>query len=321
MRININNKIITKRYILSKISQIYDPLGLLSCTVIIIKNLLQKLWLLKIGFDDVVPADVSRIWDRFATSLLMLKDIRVPRHVVGTNPARIELHIFCDASSVAYGACVFVRTINRDSSVTVRLYCSKGKVAPLKPVSIPRLELCGALLGARLYNKDFLPLTPAHFLVGRALTAPVAEPLAEVPVHRLTRYQHLEQIRQHFWNRWSKEYISELQIRTKWKHHKADLQPNTMVVIKDDNTHPLKWSLGRIISTKPGKNGISRVADIQTCAGIIRRTFPRICPLFYEDSEERTLDASASKAGGMSKLLGNIGGRVDASSTNQRLSQ
>lgn len=167
---------------------------------------------------------------------------------------------------------------------------------------------------------DFLPLTPAHFLVGRALTAPASEPLAEVPVHRLTRYQHLEQIRQHFWNRWSKEYISELQIRTKWKHHKSDLQPNTMVVIKDDNTHPLKWSLGRIISTKPGKDGISRVADIQTCGGIIRRAFPRICPLFFEDSEERMLDASASKAGGMSRLLGNTESRPPTNSTNQRLS-
>ncbi|XP_045541795.1 uncharacterized protein LOC106716081 isoform X2 [Papilio machaon] len=58
------------------------------------------------------------------------------------------------ASESAYGACVFVRTVNADSTVACNLLCSKSKVAPLKSVSIPRLELCGALLGARLCEKS-----------------------------------------------------------------------------------------------------------------------------------------------------------------------
>lgn len=147
------DEIITKRYMMSNISQIFDPLGLLSPFIMIAKILLQKLWLLKIGWDDRVPSEVEKIWDRFSSSVPILNDIRIPRHVIGTSPARRELHIFCDASECAYGACIYVRTLNHDSTVTVRLYCSKGKVAPLKPVSVPRLELCGALCGARLYSK------------------------------------------------------------------------------------------------------------------------------------------------------------------------
>ncbi|XP_063833936.1 uncharacterized protein LOC135083100 [Ostrinia nubilalis] len=131
---------------------------------------------------------------------------------------------------------------------------------------------------------DLLPLCPSHFLVGRPLTAPAFTDLSEEPTSRLTRYQRVEQIRQHFWTRWTKEYVSELQTRIKWSEHKPDLQPNTFVVIKEDNSPPLKWSLGRIITTIPGKDGVSRVADIRTATGVVRRAFTKICPLFHENT-------------------------------------
>ncbi|XP_049886992.1 uncharacterized protein LOC126381571 [Pectinophora gossypiella] len=151
----INNKKteVTKRLILSVVSQIYDPLGLLSPIVIVAKTLLQKLWLCKIGWDDLVPNDIKTCWDRFVNSLYNLQSIRVPRHVIGTDPFIIELHIFTDASEMAYGACAYIRTSSNDGRVTVHLLCSKCRVAPIKPISIPRLELCGALVGAKLQDK------------------------------------------------------------------------------------------------------------------------------------------------------------------------
>ncbi|XP_041971999.1 uncharacterized protein LOC121727982 [Aricia agestis] len=150
-----NSQVITKRYILSHISQIFDPLGLISPCIMQAKIILQRLWLLKIDWNDPVPIDVIAIWNRFVSSLSVLNNIRVPRCVLGdsSNYTTIELHIFTDASQLAYGACIYVRTISDNSNISVRLLCAKGKVAPLKPVSIPRLELCGALLGARLYDK------------------------------------------------------------------------------------------------------------------------------------------------------------------------
>ncbi|CAG9126253.1 unnamed protein product [Plutella xylostella] len=130
---------------------------------------------------------------------------------------------------------------------------------------------------------DYYPLSPAHFLVGRPLTAPLCEDVSNTACNRLTRYRRVEQIRQHFWSRWSKEYISEMQTRTKWKSRLDDLKPDTLVLIKDDQLPPLKWHLGRIITTVPGRDGISRVADIRTEKGVIRRACSKICPLWEED--------------------------------------
>lgn len=147
-----SNKV-TKRLILSITSQIYDPLGLLGPFVITAKVLLQKLWLCKVDWDEIVPPDIAVAWEKLVNSLSILKNIRVPRHVIGDSSIQTELHIFTDASEVAYGACVYVRVITVRGDVIVRLLCAKSRVAPIKPVSIPRLELCGALLGAKLQNK------------------------------------------------------------------------------------------------------------------------------------------------------------------------
>lgn len=151
--IESNYSKLTKRVMLSILSQIYDPLGLLSPVVIIPKLLLQKLWLSKIDWDTPVPLDIVNIWHNFVETLRYLKDIRIIRHVRGAYTQYTELHIFSDASQDAYGACAYIRTYSDNSEVTVRLLCAKSKVAPLKSISVPRLELCGALIGAKLYKK------------------------------------------------------------------------------------------------------------------------------------------------------------------------
>lgn len=150
---NCHSKI-TKRLMLSVISQIYDPLGLLAPAIIQAKILLQNLWLCKLDWNDPVPANISQTWNNFVSKLEYLPNIRIPRHVLIENATIKELHIFSDASQNAYGACAYIRSfVNNNSLPNVRLLCAKSKVAPIKPISIPRLELCGALLGAKLYDK------------------------------------------------------------------------------------------------------------------------------------------------------------------------
>lgn len=145
--------LVTKRVILSVVSQVYDPLGLLSPSIIIAKILLQKLWLCKLSWDDPVPNDILLMWKTFIATLQHLQNIKIPRHVREINTTYTDLHIFSDASQDAYGACAFISTYNKTSPATVRILCAKTKVAPIKPVTIPRLELCGALIGAKLYQK------------------------------------------------------------------------------------------------------------------------------------------------------------------------
>ncbi|XP_045777393.1 uncharacterized protein LOC123875556 isoform X2 [Maniola jurtina] len=126
---------------------------------------------------------------------------------------------------------------------------------------------------------DLMPLTPGHFIIGRPLTSLPAPNYVNSATSQLTRYQRLEQLRQHFWARWSKEYIAELQKRGKWRTGQGALKVNGLVLLKDDQLPPLKWKLGRIVTLYPGADGISRVADIRTSTGIVRRAFSKICPL------------------------------------------
>jgi hypothetical protein len=142
---------VTKRGILSIIAQIYDLIGLISPIVVRAKIILQNLWSLNLDWDDQVPPSIENLWSQFLTDLRHLPNLQIPRKVIISSPAVvIELHGFCDASIQAYGACVYIRSIDQHNNINVHLLCAKSRVAPLKPISLPRLELCGALLLTRL---------------------------------------------------------------------------------------------------------------------------------------------------------------------------
>lgn len=141
---------ITKRVILSLISQIFDPLGLLAPLIIRAKLVLQVLWQERLGWDEEVPSNVLQPWLTLQKEFQGLSAIQIGRQAICTTPKDIQIHGFCDASQKAYGACVFVRSVDQDGNCQVRLWCSKSRVAPLKVISLPRLELCGAVLLAKL---------------------------------------------------------------------------------------------------------------------------------------------------------------------------
>ncbi|XP_063972042.1 uncharacterized protein LOC135159909 [Diachasmimorpha longicaudata] len=142
---------ITKRMVLSETAKIFDPLGLLAPVIIIAKTFIQRLWKLKLNWDSPLPADVQKEWQEFYQQLPVLQEFQHPRKALTQLVQRIELHGFCDASNLAYGACIYVKSISTTGTTQVSLLCAKSRVAPLtnKPFS-PRLELCGALLLARL---------------------------------------------------------------------------------------------------------------------------------------------------------------------------
>ncbi|XP_018400322.1 PREDICTED: uncharacterized protein LOC108777840 [Cyphomyrmex costatus] len=127
---------------------------------------------------------------------------------------------------------------------------------------------------------DLAALTPAHFLIGVPLTSLPELDVSETPVNRLTRHQLLTQMRQHFWQRWSKEYITQLQQRHKWtEESKADIKIGMMVLLRDENTPPMHWRLGRIVAVHPGKDGLIRILDVRTSNGVVQRSLPKICIL------------------------------------------
>nr|XP_022908285.1 uncharacterized protein LOC111419670 [Onthophagus taurus] len=108
---------------------------------------------------------------------------------------------------------------------------------------------------------DLTLLTPAHFLIGRTLSAPPDPSLDHVKLSRLSHYHYTQRIQQDFWKRWSKEYISKLQRRSKWSTKTENLKIDELVVVKDDNLPTLKWLYGRIIALHPGSDGFARTTN------------------------------------------------------------
>jgi len=140
----------TKRSLLSDINSVYDPIGLISPVLIKGKIFIQQLWSLKMSWDQILSEDLQAKWSNFYSNLQSLSSLSITRKVVCNQNSPIQIHGFCDASQEAFGACVYLRSIDNNGCVHVTLFTSKSRVAPLQPTTIPRLELCGALLLADL---------------------------------------------------------------------------------------------------------------------------------------------------------------------------
>ncbi|XP_055610355.1 uncharacterized protein LOC129757230 [Uranotaenia lowii] len=126
---------------------------------------------------------------------------------------------------------------------------------------------------------DLEPLTPGHFLTGRSLQQLPVVDLTELSTGRLKQYQIIQQKIQFFWKRWQKEYLSQLQGRYKRWKPPVQISVGQLVVIKDENTPPMRWRLGRIQQLHPGEDGIVRVATLLTSNGILKRAVEKLCLL------------------------------------------
>lgn len=147
--VKVNTKSVTKRTVLSTIAQIFDPLGLIGPAIIKAKLLIQKLWCLKLGWDDDIPGKLKEEWLEFVSQIQCLNEIKIDRHVLSSKAKRIKLFGFGDASEKAYGCCVYIASFDGEREC-IRLLTAKSRVAPLKNETLPRLELLAAVLLAEL---------------------------------------------------------------------------------------------------------------------------------------------------------------------------
>lgn len=132
-------------------------------------------------------------------------------------------------------------------------------------------------------SSDPLPLTPAHFLIGEPLTAIPDVSLVDDNPNRLLRWRWVQQCVQHFWRRWSKEYLHELQQGSKWLQDRGSpLREGTVVVVCDDHLPPLQWKLARIHALHPGTDNITRVVTLKIGNTLFKRPVVKVCPLPLE---------------------------------------
>ncbi|GFT16055.1 integrase catalytic domain-containing protein [Trichonephila clavipes] len=145
------NEILTKRKILSLVHKIFDPIGFTCPATLIPKIMLQECWTLKVKWDSELPASIWQKFQKWKDQLDRLKAIAVPRCMIEDpeTSQNLSLHVFCDASKAAYATCIFLRSEN-ENSASCQLVQARSRVAPLKSISIPRLELLACTIGARL---------------------------------------------------------------------------------------------------------------------------------------------------------------------------
>ena len=141
------------RGILSTVSTVYDPLGFLAPLLLVGKRLLQELCKGKVDWDDPIPENVRECWLRWREELHLLENLAVPRcfkpEDFGTVTST-QLHHFSDASTNGYGQCSYIRLENDKGKIHCSLVLGKARVAPLKMVTIPRLELTAAVVSVRV---------------------------------------------------------------------------------------------------------------------------------------------------------------------------
>ncbi|BET00044.1 Pao retrotransposon peptidase [Nesidiocoris tenuis] len=152
----------TKRTMLSAIAKIFDPLGFLAPLTVLAKLLIRTLWSLRIDWDDAPPEEIVNQWRNFVDDLHLLAEWHIPRHSF-VSPGDYSLLVgFADASQAAYGAVIYVVSYFPGRGRRANLLCAKSKVAPTKSITIPRLELCAAVLLSKLLRLVLNQYEPRH---------------------------------------------------------------------------------------------------------------------------------------------------------------
>ena len=145
LEVNFESDPLTKRKLLSSLSRIFDPLGLLSPLTIPARVLMQETWKHQLDWDSILPETIQEQWSKIARGLKGLSQISFPREACREGEV-YDLHVFCDASQKAYGAVAYVT----NGVQTPQIVMSKAKVAPVQTKTLPQLELTALYIGVKL---------------------------------------------------------------------------------------------------------------------------------------------------------------------------
>ena len=152
---NIGNQTTpTKRTILSTLASLFDPLGLISPVGVSARTLFQELCVENVEWDEPLTGEKNKLWEEWLKDLANVKEISVPRCMFEGNAGEVvnyQLHGFADASKRVYCSMVFL-VYTTANGIYTRLLCAKSRVAPLKELTIPRLELMSARILATMMD-------------------------------------------------------------------------------------------------------------------------------------------------------------------------
>ncbi|CAH2091752.1 unnamed protein product [Euphydryas editha] len=145
---------VTKRNLLSLTQKIFDPIGFTCPVMLVPKLILQRIWNMKMTWDEQLPEDIPSQFKDWYDNVTYLNNCRLPRRLSADllPECSASLHMFCDANKDGYAACVFLKT-EKEGNVSVRLIFARSRICPPEKITIPRLELLLALIGSRLLKE------------------------------------------------------------------------------------------------------------------------------------------------------------------------
>ena len=149
----IKDRPLTRRGILSIISSIYDALGFVAPFILTAKLILQDLCRLKLGWDDKIPEEFQNRWHAWLSDLPQLEQLAIDRCFKSSEMKEItsvQLHHFSDASQQGYGAVSYIRIADNSGKTKCSFVMGKSRLAPIKLVTIPRMELSAAVVSTKL---------------------------------------------------------------------------------------------------------------------------------------------------------------------------
>ena len=153
--LELDSGLLTRRSLLSNLSKIFDPLGVIAPLLHQGKMLLHEMCKDRYDWDQVVSGDLLKKCERWCDSMGGIGEVVIPRHICsGESMHSVELHHFADACSTGYAACSYLRFVDEQGVCHVSFLYGKCRVVPMKPVlNIPRLELMAAVLSVQLATK------------------------------------------------------------------------------------------------------------------------------------------------------------------------
>ena len=146
----IKDRPATRRGLLSIISSVYDPLGFVAPFILNAKLILQDLCRNKYGWNDKIPDEFLHRWQAWLQELPKLEQVTIDRCFKSPDLGEITSCHFSNASHQGYGAVTYLRITGHDGNVKCSFVMGKSRLAPIKPVTIPRLELSAAVIATRL---------------------------------------------------------------------------------------------------------------------------------------------------------------------------
>lgn len=198
-RIELKDKPLSRRGILSTISSVYDPLGIVSPVILTGKLILRDLCLQNVDWDDPVPDEILPRWERWRNELPLLENVAVQRCFKPCGFGKVmqsEIHSFSDASQSGIGQVSYLRLVNENKDVHVSFLMSKARVAPIKPVSTPRMELTAAVVSVNvttmLQNElDYTSLQSVYYTDAEVVIAYIQNDARRFHVFVGNRVQHI----------------------------------------------------------------------------------------------------------------------------------